>query len=100
MIRIVAIVIAVVIAAVLLFAATKPGTFRIQRSILILAPPQTVFPLINDFHNWSHWAPQDRQDSTMKRKFSGSSSGVGAISDWRGSGEAGAGRMTISESVP
>ncbi len=53
------IVIAILVAGVLLFAATKPGSFRIQRSMSIQAPPEKVFALINDFHNWKLWAPQE-----------------------------------------
>ena len=76
------IVVAVVVllAAILLFAATKPDTFRIQRSLVIQAPPGKISPLINDFHNWPQWAPQDREDATMKRTFGGAESGVGATS--------------------
>lgn len=91
--------IVVLLAAVLLFAATKPSTFRVQRSVLIQAQPEKVFSLINDLHNWSQWAPQDREDSSMKRSFGGPESGVGAVSDWTGGGSAGKGRMEIVESV-
>ncbi|HUN63324.1 MAG TPA: hypothetical protein VMU53_15105 [Candidatus Sulfotelmatobacter sp.] len=56
--------------------------------------------LINDFHNWNKWAPQDKQDPTMVRTFSGAPSGIGAISDWTGTGSAGQGHMAITESVP
>lgn len=94
------IALAVVIAAVLLFAASKPNTFAIQRSIVIDAPPEKVFELINDFHNWPKWTPQDKEDAAMKRTFSGTASGAGAVSDWTGSGNTGAGRMTIIESQP
>jgi len=90
----------VVIGAVLLFAASKPNTFIVQRSIVIDAPPEKVFALVNDLHNWPKWAPQDREDPYMKRTFSGTASGVGAVSDWTGSGNTGAGRMTITDSQP
>jgi carbon monoxide dehydrogenase subunit G len=99
LIRIIAIVFVLGVAAVLIVAASRPDSIRIQRSIVVSAPPQVVFPLINDFHNWNRWAPQDRRDPTMKRTFSGAISGVGAISDWQGSGETGSGRMTITGSV-
>jgi carbon monoxide dehydrogenase subunit G len=90
--------IVIVIASILVFAATKPNTFRVERSIEIEAAPEKVFPLINDFHQWPQWAPQDREDPAMKRTYSGDESGVGAISDWSGMGQTGAGRMTITES--
>jgi len=94
------IVVAVLIAAILAFAATKPNTLRIQRSININASPEKIFALINDFHNWSSWAPQDKEDPTMTRIYSGAANGEGAVSDWNSTGSAGNGRMTITGSVP
>jgi uncharacterized protein YndB with AHSA1/START domain len=85
----------VIVAAVLIAAATKSDTFRIERSIVIQAPPEKVYPLIADLHEWPKWAPQDREDPTMKRAFSGAVRGVGAASDWSGSGNTGKGRMEI-----
>jgi carbon monoxide dehydrogenase subunit G len=92
-------IIGVVIAAGLVFAATKPNTLRITRSTVIKAPPETIFALINDFHNWVRWAPQDKEDRTMVRTYTGPTSGVGAISAWESRGRAGKGRMSIAESV-
>jgi uncharacterized protein YndB with AHSA1/START domain len=92
------IVIAVLIASVLIFATTKPKTFRVQRSIVINAPPEKIFALIDDFHNWSRWSPQDKEDSTMNRTYSGPARGIGAVSEWHSTGSAGQGRMTITES--
>jgi hypothetical protein len=53
MLKIIAIVIVVAIAAVLGFATTRPDTFHVQREIDIKAPPEKVFALINDFHRWT-----------------------------------------------
>lgn len=92
--------VAILVAVVLVFAATRPGTFRVQRSIEIDASPATVFALINDFHNWSRWAPQDKEDLSTQRTYSGAASGKGAISDWHSSGSAGIGKMSITESLP
>jgi uncharacterized protein YndB with AHSA1/START domain len=92
--------VAILAGIVLVFAATRPGTFRVQRSIEIAAPPASVFALINDFHNWSRWAPQDKEDLSMQRTYSGAASGKGAISDWHSRGSAGIGRMSITESLP
>ena len=94
------IVAAFLIAAVLVFAAMKPNTFPLQRAITIKAPPEKIFPLINDFHNWSAWQPQDKDDSTIQRTYSGPAAGVGAVSEWQGTGSTGKGRMQITESVP
>jgi uncharacterized protein YndB with AHSA1/START domain len=91
--------IASVSAAILIFAACKPDTIRVQRSIRINASPETIFPLINDFHHWNEWAPQDKEDLTITRTFSGPASGTGAVSNWDSKGSAGKGRMTIIQSV-
>jgi len=48
-IAIIAIVLAIAIAVVLILAATKPKSFRVQRVTAVNAPPERIFPLINDF---------------------------------------------------
>lgn len=94
------IVVGALIAALLISAAARPSTLRVQRSLEIHAPAQKIFALIDDFHSWSRWAPQDKEDSTMTRTYSGPASGQGAVSDWDSKGSAGKGRMSITESVP
>ena len=93
-------VVCVAIVGILVFAATKPDTFGIQRSITINAPPERVFALIDDFHQWPRWAPQDREDATMRRSYGPQSSGVGAVSQWKSDGNAGAGEMAITAAIP
>jgi uncharacterized protein YndB with AHSA1/START domain len=95
----VSIIVAVLVAAVLAFAATKPSTLRVQRTATIKAPPEKIFALINDFRNWPRWAPQDKEDPTMRRTYSGPANGLGAVSEWNSSGSAGRGRMSIVESI-
>lgn len=97
---IIAIVVVVLLIALLGFAATKPDSFRIQRATSIKAPPETIFPLINDFHNWVSWSPWEKLDPTMKRTYSGAASGKGTVYEWEGQGKVGAGRMEITESSP
>jgi hypothetical protein len=48
----IAIAIVVLIAAFLIYAATKPDTLRVQRAASIKAAPERIFALINDFHSW------------------------------------------------
>ena len=100
MLKIILIVIVVLIAGVLGFAATKPDTFSVQRSTSIKAPPEKIFAVINDFHRWPDWSPWERLDPAMKRTQSGAASGKGAIYEWDGNSKAGAGRMEIIESTP
>ncbi len=100
MLKTIAIVIVVLIAGVLIFAATKPDTFRIQRAASIKAPPENIFPLINDFRNWGAWSPWEKKDPAMKRHLGATASGKGAVYEWEGNKDVGQGRMEIAASVP
>jgi uncharacterized protein YndB with AHSA1/START domain len=97
MLKTIAIVVVVLLGALLAFAATKPDTFRVQRSASIKAPPEKIFPLINDLRSWDAWSPWEKLDPAMKRTHSGAASGKGAVYEWAGNGEVGAGRMEIVE---
>lgn len=100
MVKTILVVLALILVAVLIYAATKPDTFRVQRSILIKAPPETIFPLINDLHSMQTWSAWEKVDPGMKRTYSGAASGPGAIYEWEGNQEIGQGRMEILESAP
>jgi hypothetical protein len=73
----IAIVVVALLAAVLIFAATRPDTFRVQRTTSIKAPPEKIFPLITDLHSWGAWSPWEKMDPAMKRTYSGAASGKG-----------------------
>ncbi len=100
MLKTIAIIVAVLIAAVLIFAATRPDSFRVQRTASIKAPPEEIFPLVNDLHNHGAWSPWEKKDPVMQRRHSGAPSGKGAIYEWNGNKEIGQGRMEITESTP
>ncbi len=92
-------VLAVLIAALLIYAASRPGTFHVERSLSIKAPPDKIFPLINDFHQWDAWTPYNK-DPAMKKTFSGDASGKGAAYAWEGNREVGQGSIEITEASP
>jgi uncharacterized protein YndB with AHSA1/START domain len=85
------------VAVVLVLAAMKPDTFRVRRSVAINAPPEKIFPLINDFKAWSAWSPYEHKDPAMKRTYSSATSGKGATYAWAGDSNVGAGNMEITE---
>jgi hypothetical protein len=97
MLKITLILLVGVLALTLILAATKPDTFRVQRSIVIKATPERIFPLINDFHNWGAWSPWEKMDTQLKRTFSGTAIGQGAVYTWEGNNKVGTGRMEIIE---
>ena len=93
------IVIVVVVAVILIYAATKPNSFTVRRSIDVKAPPAKIFALIDDLHGWAAWSPYEKKDPDMKRTFSGSQMGKGAVYEWDGNNSVGKGRMEIIETA-
>jgi len=100
MIKTIAIVVVSLVAALLIFAATRPDTFRVERSISIEAPSEKIFAILNDFHLSQSWSPFEKKDPTMKRTFSGAASGKGAVYEFDGNKEVGKGRLTITDTAP
>lgn len=100
MIKLILVVLVGLIAGLLIFAATKPDSFRVQRSLNIKAPPEKIFQLVNDFHAWEAWSPWEKIDPAIKRTYSGANVGKGAVYEWNGNKDIGQGRMEITESLP
>ncbi len=100
MLKKISIAVVVLIAGVLIFAATRPDTFRVQRSASIKAPPEKIAAVLGDFHGWQAWSPWERMDPAMKRSFSGAEKGKGAVYAWEGNSKVGQGRMEITDASP
>jgi hypothetical protein len=97
---IVSLVVLIPLVVFLAYAATRPNRLHIWRSASIQAPPEKIFPLINDFHHWVAWSPYEKKDLTMKRLLSGADQGKGARYAWDGNQDIGEGSMEILESSP
>lgn len=92
--------ITVAILALLGVAATKPATYRIERSIVTSASAPAVFAQLEDLHRFPDWSPWQELDPAMKVEHSGAEKGTGASYFWSGNDKVGEGRMTITESIP
>src|SRR4051812_5469791 len=82
------------------FVATRPGSFKVQRSTSVNAPAEAIFPLINDFHRWTEWSPFEKFNPDMRKSFGGAQQGNGATYAWEGNNKAGKGRMEIIGATP
>lgn len=91
--------IVVLVVGLLAYAATRPDSFRVERSTTINAPAEVIFPLIDDYRRWNAWSPWETRDPAMKKTYSGAGSGVGAVYEWAGNSEVGTGRMETTGSV-
>ena len=61
----------VLIGGVLVAAAFRADSFRVQRSARIQAPAEKIFPLINDLRGFNTWNPFDKKDPHLKASHSG-----------------------------
>ena len=91
------IAIAVIIGLFVVVVAMRPTDFCIKRTATMAAPPEVIFPQVNDLHQWEAWSPWEGIDPNLKRTFEGPATGVGASYAWSGNNKAGEGRMTITE---
>ena len=100
MLGIIALVAVVAVAVILIIAARKPNNFSIVRRATMTAPPDRIFPYINDLSRNIEWSPLENKDPNMKRTFTGPACGVGALYEFSGNNQVGAGRIAILESAP
>jgi len=82
----------------LIYAATRPDNFRIERSVRIEAPPERVYGLIDDLHQFNRWNPFLRKDPAAQGTYSGTPSGKGARYAWQGE-KVGVGQMEIVDTA-
>lgn len=100
MLRAIATIAAVLVTALLAYAATLPDTFRVERAVNVKATPEKIFPLISDLQGWSTWSPYEKKDPAMHKHYSGAASGKGAAMEWEGNKDVGKGRLEITDTVP
>jgi uncharacterized protein YndB with AHSA1/START domain len=100
MLKIIGVIVILLIAGVLLHAANKPDSFRVERSASIEAPPERIFPLIEDLRAFNTWNPFEKKDPNLKGRYSGPPSGKGAGYAFDGNKDVGTGSIEILESSP
>jgi hypothetical protein len=88
----------VVILLLVIVVATRPSSFRVERSVVIAAPPERLFDRVNDLSAWAEWSPYEKKDPHMKRTYGDTTAGVGATYAWAGDKNVGEGKMTIERS--
>lgn len=98
MLKIIALVLALSAAGVLLLAAFRPDTFRVQRTVIVQAPAERVHPLINDLRRFNAWNPYEKKDPNLVGAYSGPASGPGASYAFTGNKEVGKGAIRITSS--
>ena len=83
MFKYIALALGVIVAAILVAAATRPDTFRVERAIRVSAPAEKIFHYVNDVHQWGVRSAGQKLDLAMKRSYAGPESGSGALMSGR-----------------
>ena len=100
MLKLTLLAIAVLIGGILILAATRPDTFRVQRTATIQAPPERIYPLISDLRQFNAWNPYEKKDPNIVGAYSGPASGAGAAYAFTGNKEVGKGAIRITSATP
>jgi hypothetical protein len=82
------------------YVATRNGQFHYERSGVINAPAEKIFPYVSDYKKCAVWNPFDKKDPEMNRVYSGPEGQVGSVMEFKGNREAGEGRLEIVRMVP
>ncbi len=92
--------IGIIILSILGYANTRSDIFTVERKLLIKAPKEKIYYLINNFDEWPKWSPWDKLDPNIKKTLSSNRIGKGAKYEWEGNSDVGKGKMEILESAP
>ncbi len=90
---------AALVVLLLIIALILPGTYRIEKSVEIKSPVDSVFAQVSDYNKFKLWNPWSLSDPKATFTVSGSAATVGHKYDWSGE-TIGKGGLTITEVVP
>jgi carbon monoxide dehydrogenase subunit G len=82
--KIVGIVLAVIVVIVFAGIAMMSPQAKMERSIVVNAPPDVVFAQLASFENFNQWSPWTKMDPAAKQTVEGPATGVGAKMSWDG----------------
>jgi uncharacterized protein YndB with AHSA1/START domain len=85
-----------IVALFLLVAAILPGSYTVERSIVIARPPAVVFDQVADYNRWLEWSPWPKAEPTAKQTVTGEPGTVGMSWSWEGE-QVGVGSMTLAD---
>lgn len=94
-------ILAGIVAVVILFlgyVATRDGHFKYERSGVINAKPEVVYPYVSQFKLGQQWSPYEKDPDT-KRTFGGAEGQAGSFEEFD-SKQMGTGRIEITSAVP
>ncbi len=97
--KIIGIILGLIIVLVLVLGLIAPKTITTEKSILINAPREVVFPHLQYFEKQKAWSPWIERDPNMKSEIIGTDGSVGAVNRWESKTE-GNGEQEVTALVP
>lgn len=94
------VVFAILLLPILLIAVSffLPSRYRVERSVLVTAKPEAIFPLLNELRRWPEWtAWTTNREPSLVYTQSGPASGVGAVQSWTANSGNGTIKLTASD---
>ncbi len=82
------------------YVATRESKFRYERSGVIQASAEKIFPYISNLKMGGLWSPYEKVDPNMKKTFSGPDGQARSAMDFEGNREAGSGKLETLKVVP
>ena len=76
-----------------------PSAYTVERSLVIAAPPDRIYPFVAAPKRWTQWSIWTRRDPAMAIEYFGPESGAGAGWRWTSKTE-GRGEMKLVEADP
>lgn len=82
-------------------ALLLPGEARVERSIVIAAPPDKVYAIVSDLRRVPEWSPWVETDPQTKFSFEGPAEGAGQVMRWASNNPmVGSGTLTLTQATP
>jgi len=94
--KIAGIILAGLIILVLVLGLIAPKDFDLERSVVIDAPPDQVYPHVRYFAKQDAWYPWKKYDPNMETSVEGTDGEIGAVYKWSGNEDVGVGQQTIT----
>ncbi len=94
------IVLAVLVLPILLLLISLflPSQYRVERTVVIKAPPEAIYPWLAQLKQWPEWTVWNTtMDPTLTYTFSGPAEGAGAEMAWTSKSGPGALKLTAAD---
>jgi hypothetical protein len=96
MLKKIILILVILLAGFAVYVGSRPSEYKIERSIVVDAPVEDVYPYVVIFRRWQEWSPWAKLDPKMVVEYGGPKGGYGSTYHWKGDDKVGEGKMTMT----